>query len=141
MPNIKPISQSADKWMNRASGATGDYTTGVQTPRVSWQQASAAGEGNYKAGVTAAAAKGSYGKGVARAGDASWKKGATGKGPARYAEGVVLGKDDWVKGFNPFQTALQGLTLPPRQPKGSPQNIQRVSAVTTLLRSTREARG
>ena len=138
MANIKALGVSSEKWSRRAAGAIQDYSIGVQSPRTPWAAASVAAENNYKQGVTAAAGRGSYGKGVKAAGDAKWQKGATQKGPSRYAEGVSLATDDWGKGYNPYHSAIAALSLPPRGPKGSPQNLLRVNAVATTLRGVFE---
>lgn len=138
MANIKPIEQSSDKWVRRASVAGPDYLAGVTNPRRPWAAAAGEAENNYKAGVTAAANAGRFGAGVKAAGDEKWKNGALKKGPGRFAEGVAIGKDDWGKGFSPYQSAIAALALPPRGPKGSPQNIQRVASVATTLRALRE---
>jgi hypothetical protein len=141
MAAIKPIEQSTDKWVRRASVAGPDYLQGVQNPRQSWSTAAAAAEANYKAGVTAAANAGRYGIGVKAAGDEKWRNGAVKKGPGRFTEGVAMSRDEWQKGFSPYHSAISNLTLPPRGPKGSPQNIQRVAAIATALRSLREKAG
>jgi len=137
MANIKPINQSAQKWSDRAAGAAGDFAQGVNNPRTPWAAATIAAEGNFQSGITAAIANKSFSKGVTKAGDATWKKGAAGKGPGRYVEGVLMDKDNWPKGFAPYQNSIAGLTLPARGPKGSPQNIQRVAAVATALRAVK----
>jgi len=141
MAAIKPIEQSSDKWVRRASVAGPDYQTGVQNPRKAWAAAAKEGEANYKAGVTAAAAAGRFGAGVTKAGDEKWRSNALRKGPGRFAEGVAIGKDDWNKGFAPYQAAIAAVTLPARGPKGSPQNIQRVSTIATTLRTLFEKGG
>lgn len=141
MAAIKPLDQSSDKWVRRASVAAPDYQQGVQNPRTPWAAASFAAEGNYKTGVTTAAAAGRYGTGVKAAGDEKWRSMALKKGPGRFTEGVVVGRDDWNKGFSPYQSAIAAITLPARGPKGSPQNIQRVSVIATALRQLREKAG
>jgi hypothetical protein len=141
MAAIKPIEQSSDKWVRRASVAGADYLTGVQNPRKPWAAGAAEGEGNYKAGVVAAANAGRFGVGVRAAGDEKWRNGALKKGPGRFAEGVAIGKDDWGKGFAPYQSAIAALALPNRGPKGSAQNIQRVSTLCTALRTLKEKGG
>jgi len=141
MTNIKPIGASADKWSRRSSGATGDYSTGVQNPRKSWATAAKAGEKNYAQGVTQSIARGGFGKGVSACGDAGWQKGATTKGPGRYAEGVTGAQGDWTDGYQPYQTTMASLTLPDRGPKGSTQNLQRVNLVATAMRGTFEKKG
>lgn len=140
MTNIKSLGVSAEKWSRRSAGATQDYSSGVASPRRSWAQASKDAEKNYQQGVTQAAGRGAYGKGIQATGDAGWQKGATQKGPSRYAEGVSLAVDDWGKGYNPYQAAISGLTLPARGPKGSPANLQRVSMVATTLRAVYEGK-
>jgi len=141
MAAIKPIEQSSSKWVNRASIAGPDYLLGIQNPRKSWATGAAEGEANYKAGVTAAANAGRFGIGVKSVGDEKWRNGAIKKGPGRFAEGVAIGKDDWGKGFSPYQSAIAALALPSRGPKGSPQNIQRVSTLCTALRALKEKGG
>lgn len=141
MAAIKPIDVSSDKWVRRAAVAAPDYQNGVQNPRRPWATAAAEGEANYKAGVVAAANAGRYGIGVKAAGNDKWQSGAMKKGPGRFTEGVAMARDDWGKGFAPYQAAIGGLVLPPRGVRGSPQNIQRVSAVATALRTVRERIG
>ncbi len=141
MAAIKPVDQSSDKWVRRASAAGGDYAQGVQNPLKPWAAASFEAEGNYKQGVVAAANAGRYGQGVKAAGDEKWRQNAIKKGPGRFAEGVAIGKDEWAKGFAPYQSAISALVLPVRGPKGSPQNIQRVAAVATALRALKEKAG
>lgn len=141
MAAIKPVEQSSDKWMRRASVAGADYLAGVQAPRTSWATASAAAEGNYKTGVTQAATAGRYGTGIRKAGDEAWRTGSTTKGPTRFAEGVSLSVGKWQSGFQPYQAAIGAITLPPRGPAGSPANMQRVNAIATALRQVRERSG
>ncbi len=141
MANIKPIEHSAEKYSRRASVAGADYAAGIDNPRKSWASASVAAEKNYAQGVSAAVAAGRFAKGVKSAGDEKWKTNAKSKGPNRFAEGVALAKGDWEKGFAPYQAAISSLNLPPRGPKGSPQNLSRVAAVANTLRGVFEKRG
>jgi hypothetical protein len=137
MAAIKPIDQSADKWQRRASVAGVDYTKGVQAPRTGWAAAAGAAAQNYTTAVTAAAQAGRFAAGVRKAGDAKWQTNSVAKGPTRYAEGVQLAVGAWSQSFAPFQAAISGLTLPARGPAGSPQNLQRVQAVSTALRAVK----
>jgi hypothetical protein len=141
MAAIKPIDQAAAKWRNRSAVAGGDYQAGVQNPRAPWAASAAAADGNYRQGVTAAAAGGRYAAGVRRAGDTKWTTNSLAKGPSRFAEGVSLAVEDWQRGFQPYQAAISGLTLPARGPAGSPANLQRVTAVATALRQLKERSG
>lgn len=137
MANIKDINTSSSKWVARASVAGPDYTKGIQNPRVPWQTAAASAQANWQAGVTAAAAAGRFASGVNKAGNAKWQTNATTKGPARYTEGVALAQGAWQTAFGPYQTVISNVTLPPRGPVGSPQNLQRVSAITQALRAAK----
>lgn len=141
MAAIKPLDQASDKWVRRASVASPDYATGIESPRTNWEEASTAADSNYRAGVTAAANAGRYAKGVRAAGGEKWKRGALQKGPTRFTEGVALAKDDWSKGFAPYREAISAIKLPPRGPAGSPANLQRVAAIATALRQLRERKG
>lgn len=134
MANIKDLGKSAAKWSARASVATGDYTSGVQNPRRPWAEAAAAGAENYKAGVIAAANEGRFGAGVRMAGNQRWTENTQLKGPSRFAEGVSQGAPAWERGFKPYQEAISKLQLPPRGPKGSPGNLQRVAVVAQANR-------
>jgi hypothetical protein len=138
MANIKPIGQSSSKWVSRAAVAGPDYLAGVSNPRIQWETATVAAEGNYKSAVVAAANSGKFGRGARRAGNAKWVMGATKKGPSRFAEGVAIAQPNWESGFRPYQTAIETLVLPARGPKGSPANLQRVAAVATTLRAIAE---
>lgn len=141
MANIKNLDQSSDKWVRRASVAAPDYTAGIENPRASWEDSAVAADANYRAGVTAAANRGAFASGVRGAGNEKWKRGSLQKGPARFAEGVAIAKDDWARGFSPYREAIAAVKLPPRGPAGSPQNLQRVAAIATALRTLRERRG
>lgn len=135
MAAIKPIEQATDKWVRRAGVAGPDYEQGIKNPRRAWAEASKAAEKNYQAGVTQAAARGAYGKGVSSAGEEKWKNNALKKGPGRFAEGVSIGRDEWAKGFAPYHAAIGAVTLPERGPKGDPKNLARVAAIATALRT------
>jgi hypothetical protein len=137
MAAIKSLDASTSKWQRRSAAAGPDYTSGVQNPRTPWATAAANADTNYRAGVTAAASAGRYAAGVRKAGDAKWSSNAVAKGPTRYAEGVQLAGQNWSQGFQPYQTAISGITLPARGPVGAAQNLQRVTAIATALRAVK----
>lgn len=132
MAEIKPLEQSADKWSRRASVAGPDYQAGVTGKSALWEAQAKKQEGAYKEGVTKAAAAGRYGKGVTGQGS-KWQDMCMRKGTGRYPEGVNIGEPFWRSGFAPYQDAIKGLPLPPRGPRRSPANLQRVAAVMTTL--------
>lgn len=137
---IKDLGLSSDRWVRRASISGPDYTAGIQAPRTPWASAAVAAEKNYVTGVTQAANQGRYGRGVKRAGEERWRSMALRKGPGRFIEGVSIGRDDWAKGFGPYHSAIAALVLPPRGPRRSPTNLDRVRLITETLGRLYEAR-
>ena len=134
MPKTKGVANTVDKWQRRAAVAQPDYSAGVMNPRIPWDQAAKAGENNYKAGVTAAANSGRYGQGISRVGNQRYLDGAIKKGPQRYVEGVQLGGSNFQDRINTVLQTIESVQLPPRGPKGSPQNFQRVAPIGEALR-------
>ena len=68
MANIKSMNRITETWTRRAGAATPDYEAGVKNPRTDWEEATAAAEENYNAGVQAAINRGAFGSGVRAAG-------------------------------------------------------------------------
>ncbi len=54
-------------------------------------------------------------------------------GPGRYSEGVRAAEPEYRAGFAPYHAVIANTTLPPRGPKGSPENIDRVRAIAEAL--------
>ncbi len=137
MAAIKPLEVSSDKWSRRAAVAGEDYKAGVMNPRTAWDTAASAADATYRAAVTAAANAGRFASGIRKAGVQRWRDGAVNKGPQRFSEGVAMAVGEWQRGFAPHQAAINSLSLPPRGPVGSPQNLQRVAAIATALRAVK----
>lgn len=133
MPTVRI---NPEKWASRASGAGADYASGVRAPRRSQSAAAIAAKENYKAGVTLAISEGRFEKGLQKAGDAKWLKGATEKGEQRFTQGVLGTQQEYAAGFAPFAQALTSLSLAPRGPKGT--NYGRVQAVGEALRNAKK---
>jgi len=134
MANVKSADRVAEKWARVTPQRAEDYSLGVKSPRTSWANASTAANDRYKAGVTEAANANRYPKGIAATGDAGWSAKTLAKGPARFAEGVMLSGPDYQEAVKPYLDVIAATQLPPRGPKGSPQNLQRVAAIATALR-------
>lgn len=132
---LKPLEKIVDKWKTRASGATADYSEGIMSPRTPWSQGAVAAKEAWRAGVTDAAGRDAYAKGVVKAGDAKWLKKASELGARRFSEGVTVATDDYKTGFAAYYDTLTKLELPPRGPRGDPKNVERVRTIMTALRS------
>ena len=133
MAEIKSMSGIQEKWTRVTPQRTEDYKLGVTSPRRDWQKSALAAKETHKAAMVEAGAKDSYGKGVTAAGTGKWQSKALAKGPGRFAEGVMVGGDDYAKGFGPFRDEIERTPLPPRFPKRDPRNIQRVSVLNAAL--------
>jgi len=130
---MKDVATIAAKFASRASAAAPEYKAGVDTTTADWAGLTTAAAPNYEAGVTEAIGRKAFQKGVTAAGTGKWKEKATGIGAMRYGQGVSGAAAAYATGFAKSAQILSSLTLPPRAPKGSPANIQRVQAVADAL--------
>lgn len=139
---VTDISASATRFKQRAAAAQGDYAAGVRAAGADWQARTAESEDNYVAGVQAAVGRKAFSRGVQEAGSAKYVERAAGIGAGRFAQGVANADAAWQAGSRPYLEMLKGVTLPPKGPKGSPQNFNRVAVVANALRAlkTGEAR-
>lgn len=140
MAKIKDSAAAAAKWARRTSNASAEYTEGIKNPRKDWAAETKAAEDNFEQGIIDAIADKRFGKGVARTGTAGWQEAALSKGPARFSAGVQGAEGKYEAGFAPYRTAIENLTLPPRGPKGSAQNIERVKIIADTLHKVKRSR-
>lgn len=133
MVKTKGIDRTVEKWKSKVAGAGEDYRLGILNPKKDWQTETMKAEAAWKQGITQAAAEGRFGKGVNRAGTAKWQKGASEKGPGRWTSGVAAAEDEYRNGMADVLSTIEGITLPPRGPKGDPKNYDRVRAIGMAL--------
>lgn len=131
--DIKPVDRIATKWSEVTPQRAGEYQSGVQSPKRSWAQATSDATENYNAGIQESISRGSFQKGVEKAGDSAWREGALNKGVSRWPQGVRMGKSKYQQGFAPYHSVISGLTLSPRGPKGDPRNYDRTREVGQAL--------
>ena len=132
---IRPVEQIVKKYVARAAAAGGDYAEGVAAPSRDQAEAAIAAAGAYAAGVQEALADDRFVKGVRAAGSGKWAAKARTVGAQRYPGGITAGQGDFRSGVGPFLETISGLELPPRFPRGSPQNMARVQVVAQALRA------
>jgi hypothetical protein len=133
MAEVKNMARIKEKWTRVTPQRTEDFKLGVQNPRRDWEKAAVAAKESHKAAMAAASATDAFAKGVAKAGAGKWQARALQKGPGRFAEGVMVGGDDYEKGFSPFRDEIEKTPLPPRFPRRDPRNLQRVGAIDVAL--------
>lgn len=131
---MKSAAQAAQKFVERAGAASGDYVEGAQRTGKDQAAAAIAAAPNYAAGVQAAISRGAYAKGLQTSGKAGWLKGITEKGANRFAEGVASGSGKYATNSGKYDSARGAADSLPRGPKGSEQNFARAKAVGMALR-------
>lgn len=130
---VKPAGTSAALFVARASAAGAQYTAGVQNAGPTWSAATVASAPNWAAGVQQAIADNRFTNGVQGA-QSKYQTNAAGKGSRNYVPGVSAAGPAWQAGVTPYLNTIANLTLPPKGPTGSPQNIARVAAIADALR-------
>lgn len=140
MARVTSLEQAADKFVRNATAASDEYAENAIAAASEWARHAAAAEQNYQAGVSAAIAKKAFSAGVNAAGADTYATGIQQKGRNHFGPGVAAARSAYAEGEAPFLQALAGLTYPPRRPKRSPENVQRVNAVIALMIKTADAR-
>lgn len=139
MAEIAGVDVIAAKWARVTPTRTADYEAGVRTPRRDWARSTLNALPAFKAGMQEALTKGTWEKGVARAGNAAWQGGAIEKGVPRWGPGVQVAEPKYAAAFAPYVAAIKAVTLPPRYARRDPRNLMRVNAVVDALVKTKMA--
>ena len=139
MAAIRAVDVIGAKWATVTPARAAEYTAGVQSPRASWAREAAAAQPAWEAGVQASIASKSFSKGVLKAGDPRWARGAIEKGSARFGPGVQIAQADYIKGFTPYRNAIAAVNLPPRYARRDPRNLARVTAIVDAMNATKKS--
>jgi hypothetical protein len=139
MAKIRALEMIGAKWARVAGASGASYEEGVKNPTGDYASGAIAANGSWKAGVVAAAGRDAFAAGVRRAGNEKWQRNAVLKGPARYGQGVMAAQPDYQAGFAVYHQVIASVQLPPRGPRRSPQNLQRVAAIVQALGARKEA--
>lgn len=140
MVKVKPIDVVVKKWKARASVATDDYKYGIQNPKQPWSKAAEAAFDAYVSGVQEAIADKRYVGGVRKAGDEKWSRKALEVGATRYAPGIAAATDEYAAAMGEVLRVIEGISLPPRGPKGAASNYDRVKVIGDTLHKWKLAR-
>ena len=131
---MKSAQAVAQKFVNRASGASGDYVEGAKTTSKDQNARAIASAEVHKQATLQALNEGRFAAGLRRAGKDSWLNGVEKKGGIRYGDGVANSQEKYAVNSGRYDSARGAAESIPRGVKGSPANLQRVSAVVTALR-------
>jgi len=137
MPPVKSLDKISQKWTRVCQSSQQAYEDGVRNPKGDWAENTVKAANAYASGVQAAVSSGRFQKGVTSAGTSKWQANAITKGPGRWAEGIRLAQDAYERGFAPYRTVIEGLSLPTRGPVGDPANINRVKVIAEALHKER----
>lgn len=139
MAKIRAMNLISAKWARVAAASGASYEEGITNPTGDYAAGALAADGSWKAGVQAAVGRGAFAAGVRKAGNEKWQRNAKAKGPARYSQGVTIAQPDYEAGFAPYHQVISTTALPPRGPRRSPQNLQRVAVMAQALGARKEA--
>lgn len=136
---VKPVSEAADKLVSRAQAASADYLKEAIASGEAWATNTQAAKDNFGQAITASGIKERFARGVAKAGASKFTRKVKDVGGDRFSTGVAAGKQDYVQNAEPYFATITGLTLSPRQPRGSAANYNRVGEVGKALNAKRLA--
>lgn len=134
---MKSAQASAEKFVNRASGASSDYVSGVQSTAKDQAARAIAAKKIYQDSLVQSFSRDAYAKGLQKSGTAGWKEGVAKKGADRYASGVSVSASKYATNSGKFDAARGAAESLPRGIKGSDTNMNRVKAVVTALRTAK----
>lgn len=136
---MKTAQASAAKFVERASGASGDYVKGAQETTKDQSARAIGAKEIYKSALTASFGRDSYAKGLSKSGKAGWLDGVVKKGGERYGSGVAVSASKYAQNSGKYDTARGAAEGMPRGLKGSETNLARVKTVVSALRAAKLA--
>ena len=136
---VKSAAEVAAKWAEQTPGRSQYYQVGVQGAGSDWEKNTLDAAQNFKAAVSAGNIDKLFTGGVKQAGAEKYRRKAVDVGVTRFATGIAAGKDDMLKGIEPFLATIASVTLPARAPRGSESNLARVRAISVALHLKRLA--
>ena len=131
---MKTAQASVEKFITRASAASGDYVKGAQDTNKDQAARAIAAKAIYQQALTASFGRGSYEKGLQKSGKGGWLKGVVDKGGNRFGEGVSVSGPKYATESGKFDAARNVSENMPSGLKGSATNLAKVAAVVSALR-------
>ncbi len=140
MPRVRDINYLAQKWVRNAQNAQVTYEEGVRNPLNDWQQNTMAAAQTWRQAIQQAVAEGRWEAGVRATSTQEWQRAAAEKGAQRFGPGVQFARDKWQQRWEPYRNVIEGVQLPPRGPKGDPNNLRRVEVIARALHEAKRRR-
>lgn len=136
---MKSANEAVLKWQMRAGSASQDYVEGANKTDKDQAQRAIAAKAIYQQALTESFGRDAFAKGLQKSGKAGWQAGINDKGANNYGTGVQAdsSRAKYVANSSRYDSARKAADNLPRGPRGSSQNLQRVSAVMTSLRAVK----
>jgi len=140
MVEVPPIEEVVRLWREGARARATVYAERAAKAASKWETNAKAAEATWEAAIQDAIRRKAFAAGIEAAGAESYRKGIEQKGSARYAPGIEAASDKYSRIMREVLDVIRGVELPPRGPRGAPQNYDRVRAIGDALHNWRIAR-
>ena len=137
--SVKSATKAADKFVAGASARSSEYAVEAKAAGPAWEAGAIAAGPNYMAGIQVAGIQDRFVGGVKKAGASKYARKVESVGVGRYAPGITAGKEDYMRGVEPFLAELDGFDPGDRGPRGSPANYELSRKVGERLHAKRLA--
>ena len=136
MVDTKSLEATRANWEGSHGRVAAAYSQGIKGAKDVIAKA-IAGEDNYVAGVSAAAAEGRRAKGLQKVSDEQWRAAALEKGATRIAAGMAGSKQKYASGMGGVLSTIQGVSLPPRTQDAATNVANRVTPIAVALQNAK----
>jgi len=139
MVKIKSASEIDAKYKAAIGRVPGAYKAGVQRT-TDWQEkaSSEAAETLWNQKIQEAAAAKRRQKAVSAVSNADWQNKAANVGSARIGQGMTAGADKRTRNFEPYRSAIEGVSLPAKSADPMANVDARVKPIVSALVETKK---
>lgn len=139
MVKIKSSGEIAKSWEEAIGRVPAKYKAGVQRT-TDWQEKASSEEAEnlWKQKIDEAAAAKRRQKAVQAVSNADWQGAAALKGSARIGAGMTAGKEKRTRNFEPYRSAIEGVSLPARTADPMANVDNRVKPIVSALVETKK---
>ena len=140
MVKIKSSAEIAKKWEDAIGRVPAAYKSGVGRT-TDWAEKASSNEAEdlWKAKIAEAAAANRRQKAVSQVSNAEWQSKAANIGSTRIGAGMTAGADKRTRNFEPYRSAIEGTSLPPRSADPMTNIDNRVKGIVSALVATKKS--
>ncbi len=140
MVKIKSAAQIDANYKAAIGRVPAAYKAGVQAT-TDWQEKAASTEAEelWKAKIQEAAAANRRQKAISQVSNADWQKRAAEIGAARIGAGMSANADKRMRNFEPYRSAIEGVSLPPKTADPLANVDARVKPIVNALVETKKS--